>query len=179
MKVIVIFARLAGIDQLHIGAPKGKMEASSQTVLENLEACMRPLGNLKTIRPICSGGLKATVMWDVAKMLSKTGNEYFQEFIFQAGGGTHAHDLGTFGGARSLVQARDSIKHNVDKFEAMSNHFELLLAFRKWENNVYVEWLKSLNEIPISIKDAIKKWPPLKQDLEKYNPNLLKRIYNL
>ena len=83
---------MAGIDQLHIGAPLGKMEADETAVLQNIEACFRPLGHLKTVRPICSGGLKATVMWDVARIMGKTENKMFVDFIFQAGGGTHAHD---------------------------------------------------------------------------------------
>ncbi|MHA1339068.1 MAG: RuBisCO large subunit C-terminal-like domain-containing protein [Promethearchaeota archaeon] len=200
MKVIALFARLAGIDQLHIGAPKGKMEPSAQPVLENLEACMRPLGNLKTIRPICSGGLKATVMWDVAKIMNRTGDTYYQDFIFQAGGGTHAHDLGTIGGAHSLVQARDAIKEGLEPFDVMGKYFELLLAFRKWDKELYIKWLKALTPesrivveqdarpyciegepegvcpVPVDLKTAIEKWPPLKEDLEKYNLDLLKKL---
>ena len=39
MKAWVLIARLAGIDQLHIGAPLGKMEADETAVLQNIEAC--------------------------------------------------------------------------------------------------------------------------------------------
>lgn len=197
MKVWTIVSRLAGIDQLHIGAPKGKMEASSQTVLENLEACNRPLGKIKPVRAICSGGLKSTVMWDVAKIMNPFSDKPNLDIIFQAGGGTHAHELGTFGGAKSLAQARDAIQNGLTPFQAISKHFETFLAFRKWDNEVYIQWIKSLTKkskivvepdtrpyygaekeqdnapLPVDIKTAIAKYPPLKLDIEKENPQLL------
>ncbi|MHA1730179.1 MAG: RuBisCO large subunit C-terminal-like domain-containing protein [Promethearchaeota archaeon] len=203
MRALALFARLAGIDQFHIGAPKGKMEASSQTVLENLEACRRPLGTLskiKPIRPICSGGLKATVMWDVSRIMNPEGEEFNQDIIFQAGGGTHAHDLGTIGGAKSMVQARDAIKNGKTPQEIIGEYFETLLAFRKWDNNIYGDWLKNLKKDSkivvepdlrpyyaagieignkpdaVDLHSAIIKFPELKTDLEKWNPELLKEL---
>lgn len=200
MKAIALFARLAGIDQLHIGAPEGKMEATERTVLENLEACTRPLGKIKTVRPICSGGLKSTVMWTVSKVMDPTGKGISQDFIFQAGGGTHAHDLGTPGGAKSLAQARDAIRQGLTPFEAISRFFETLLAFRKWDKSIYKEWINSLDKnskvmvepdkdpyclegseggicsMPIELKKAIQIWPPLKEDIIKYNSKLAKEL---
>ncbi len=200
MKAWTLIARLAGVDQFHIGAPKGKMEASSRTVLENLEACTRPLGKIKTMRPICSGGLKATVMWDVARIMNPTGDTPNMDIICQAGGGTHSHDLGTFGGAKSMVQARDAIKKGLSPQEAMAKHFETLLAFRKWDEEVYGNWIKNLSSdsklvvdpdtrpyyddkdnkekgpIAIDLKSAILKYPLLKDDLKKFNPTLYEKI---
>lgn len=200
MKAWTLIARLSGVDQFHIGAPKGKMEASSRTVLENLEACTRPLGMIKTMRPICSGGLKATVMWDVAKIMNPTGDTPNMNIICQAGGGTHSHDLGTFGGAKSMVQARDAIKLGLTPQETMEKHFETLLAFRKWDEEVYGNWLKTLSgdskivvdpdtrpyyndrvgkekgPIAIDLKSAILKYPLLKDDLKKFNPTLIEKI---
>ncbi len=197
MKVWTLVARLAGVDQLHIGAPKGKMEATYKTVLENLEACNRPLGDLKKTRPICSGGLKATVMWDVASIMNPFNDSPNIDFIFQAGAGSHSHDLGTLGGAKSIAQARDAVMSGKTKFETLSNHFEIILAFRKWEPETYGEWLKSLKSdskivvepderpyyapgkehgkppSPVDLKIAIEKFPELKSDLEKYNPKLI------
>jgi len=200
MKAWTLIARLSGVDQFHIGAPKGKMEASSRTVLENLEACTRPLGKIKTMRPICSGGLKATVMWDVARIMNPTGDAPNMNIICQAGGGTHSHDLGTFGGAKSMVQARDAIKLGLTPQETIAKHFETLLAFRKWDEKVYGNWLKTLSSdskivvdpdtrpyyndrdgkekgpIAIDIKSAILKYPLLKDDLKKFNPTLIEKI---
>ncbi len=200
MKAWTLIARLSGVDQFHIGAPKGKMEASSRTVLENLEACTRPLGKIKTMRPICSGGLKATVMWDVARIMNPTGDAPNMDIICQAGGGTHSHDLGTFGGAKSMVQARDAIKLGLTPQETMAKHFETLLAFRKWDEEVYGNWLKTLSSdskivvdpdtrpyyndrddkekgpIAIDLKSAILKYPLLKDDLKKFNPTLIEKI---
>ena len=201
MKAWTLIARLSGVDQFHIGAPKGKMEASSRTVLENLEACTRPLGKIKTMRPICSGGLKATVMWDVAKIMNPDGETPNMNIICQAGGGTHSHDLGTFGGAKSMVQARDAIKEGLSPQEAMGKYFETLLAFRKWDEEVYGNWLKTLSSdskivvdpdtrpylkngdekengpIATDLKSAVLKYPLLKEDLKKFNPFLYEEIF--
>lgn len=194
MKVIAIVARLAGVDQLHIGAPKGKMEAGHEHVLQNLEACYRPMGKIKTCRPICSGGLRSPVMWDVARIMAVNKGGYNQGLIYQAGGGTHAHPLGTFGGAQSLVQARDAIAEGKGYKQCISENFEELLAFRRWEKDMYKEWVKSLTKDsqvvvepdtriyginegikpqPVPLAEAIKKFPKLKEDLEKYNPGAL------
>jgi ribulose-bisphosphate carboxylase large chain len=194
MKVVAMVARLAGIDQLHVGAPKGKMEASHEHVLQNLEGCSRPMGKIKACRPICSGGLRSPVMWDVARIMNLGKPGYNQNFIFQAGGGTHAHPLGTFAGAKSLAQARDAIAEGKDYKQCISENFEELLAFRRWEKEMYAEWVKSLksdskivvepdtriygtNEgikpSPLPLKEAIQKFPELKEDIEKYNPGIL------
>ena len=198
MKAWTLIARLGGIDQFHIGAPKGKMESNYHTVLENLEGCTRPLGKLKTMRAICSGGLKSTVLWDVASIMNPSGDEPNPDIICQAGGGTHSHDLGTFGGSKSMVQARDAIRDGKSPEDAMATGFETLLAFRKWDNAIYGNWLKTLtadskivieaDERPyygtgkekepapaaVDLKTAMEKYPNLKADLEKFNPDLLK-----
>lgn len=204
MKVWTLIARLAGIDQFHIGAPKGKMEANYRTVLENLEACTRPLGKLKQMRPICSGGLKATVLWDVAKIMNPVGNTPNQDIICQAGGGTHSHDLGTVGGAKSMVQARDAIMRGISSEQTMKTHFETLLAFRKWDRPRYGNFLRELQPndtlvvdadtapykgsatglqkelnitcVPLSLMNAIQKYPSLKADLAEFNPALLNKL---
>ncbi|MCF2138422.1 MAG: hypothetical protein K9W44_00035 [Candidatus Lokiarchaeota archaeon] len=200
MKVWTLIARLGGIDQFHIGAPLGKMEASSHTVLENMEACVRPLGKIKTMRPICSGGLKATVLWDVARVMNPNSDVPNQDIICQAGGGTHSHPLGTFGGAKSMVQARDAILKGKSIFETISSHFESLLAFRRWDRAKYTEWIKTLTEESkivvepdmrvymkngeysepepphLSIKDAIEKFHALAADIRKWNPELAEKI---
>ncbi len=200
MKVWTLIARLCGIDQFHIGAPKGKMESSYQTVLENLEACTRPLGKIKTMRPICSGGLKSTVLWDVANIMNPKGDSPNFDFIAQAGGGTHSHPLGTIGGARSMAQARDAISEGKSPQDTMQNYFETLLAFRRWDNEIYGNWLKTLKKDSkivvqpdtrpyflnnkqkieplkaVDLETAISEYPPLKEDLKKFNKALLNSL---
>jgi hypothetical protein len=136
-------------------------------------------------------------MWEVAQIINLSDQPVNQELVFQAGGGTHAHDLGTFGGSKSLVQARDAIKKGWNKLQAISNGFELLLAFRKWGKPTYVEWLKSLapestvvvqaDERPlyapgreqgqgpaaVPLKEAMVLWPPLREDLLAHNPGVV------
>ena len=75
-------------------------------------------------------------MWDVARYYGKTENKMFVDFIFQAGGGTHAHDLGTFGGAKSLAQARDAILNGESAFETIGKHFETLSHFENGNQKI-------------------------------------------
>ena len=65
-RVIALFCKTCRNRPVHIGAPKGKMEKGKKEPLENLEPLFRPIGSLKQVRPICSGGLKAPVMWGVS-----------------------------------------------------------------------------------------------------------------
>lgn len=200
MKVWTLIARLAGIDQFHIGAPLGKMEATSHTVLENLEACTRPMGQLKPMRPICSGGLKSTVLWEVARVMNPNGDQPNQDIICQAGGGTHSHPLGTFAGAKSMVQARDAISKGIGKDEAISNHFETFLAFRRWDRSTYANWVGKLTKDSkivvepdlriypkggnykekgpekVDMKKAVGIFPALAADLKRWNPELAAEI---
>ena len=57
MRPIATVARVIGVDQLHVGTVVGKMSETKTEVLENIDACKTPMGNLKPVLPVASGGL--------------------------------------------------------------------------------------------------------------------------
>ncbi|MHA1730355.1 MAG: RuBisCO large subunit C-terminal-like domain-containing protein [Promethearchaeota archaeon] len=144
MKILALFARLGGVDQLHIGAPLGKMEAHNRTCIENLEMITRPMGKIKPCLAINSGGLSPDKFQGVVKLMAPPGTEKNFAVVFQAGGGTHAHPLGTFGGAKAMIQARRVAVEGIPLFEALNRFYELRLAYRRWQRGTYDDWLKSL-----------------------------------
>ena len=56
MRPIATVARIIGVDQLHVGTVVGKMSETKAEVLENIDACKSPMGNLKPVLPVASGG---------------------------------------------------------------------------------------------------------------------------
>ncbi len=101
MKPIASVARIIGVDQLHVGTVVGKMSETKKEVLENIAACKDPLGDLKPVLPVASGGLHPRL---VPALLKTFGNNV----VLQAGGGIHGHPEGTIAGAKAMRQAVDS-----------------------------------------------------------------------
>ncbi len=197
MKVLAMFARLGGIDQLHIGAPLGKMEASEKTVMENLEMILRPMGHIKPCLAICSGGLSPDKFPDVVRLMALPNQKHNLAIIYQAGGGTHAHPLGTFGGAKAMVQARQVVLQGMSLNEGMNQYLELRLGYRRWQRETYNLWVKSLTKttrivvdldtrphaLPnktdgkaptaVPLVDAVAKDKTLRADIQQINPRIL------
>ena len=57
MKPIATVARVIGVDQLHVGTVVGKMSETYDEVVENIHTCKDPMGSLKPVLPVASGGL--------------------------------------------------------------------------------------------------------------------------
>jgi len=117
MKVIAKLARLAGVDQLHVGAVFGKMHEGKQEVRNNVEALKEGIG-LKPTMPIASGGLSPL---DVPHLVDFFG----PDVIIQMGGGIHAHPQGTFAGARAARQAIEAVMRG-EKLESYAKKHEEL-----------------------------------------------------
>ena len=119
MRVLAKLCRLAGVDQLHIGTVFGKMEGGRKEVL-NVRDALTERG-LKTVFPVCSGGLHPALVSRLVKLL---GND----ITIQMGGGIHAHPQGTMAGARAARQAIDLSLGIIDRVPK-----ELKEALRKWK----------------------------------------------
>ena len=101
MRPIATVARIIGVDQLHVGTVVGKMSETKAEVLENIDACKSPMGDLKPVLPVASGGLHPRL---VPALLETFGNDV----VIQAGGGIHGHPDGTVAGAKAMRQAVDA-----------------------------------------------------------------------
>jgi len=125
MVVLARVARLLGVDQLHVGTAVGKMAETKEEVLANKEACVEPMGEIKPVLPVASGGLHPGM---VPKLVEYFGNDT----VIQAGGGIHGHPDGTVKGAKALRQAVDAAVAGITLEEYAKTHNELSKALTKW-----------------------------------------------
>jgi ribulose-bisphosphate carboxylase large chain len=126
MVVIAKVSRLIGVDQLHVGTAVGKMAETKEEVLDNKDACMKPLYGVKPVLPVASGGLHPGT---VPKLVEIFGINT----IIQAGGGIHGHPDGTKKGATAMRQAVDAALKKIPLEEYAKDHSELAKALQKWE----------------------------------------------
>jgi len=124
MVVFAKLARLAGVDQLHIGAAVGKMKGSKKEIQKIRDAITEDIG-LKRVFPVASGGLYPGV---VPELLEFMGNDV----IIQAGGGIHGHPDGTYCGAKAMRQAVDAGMKKISLTKYAEEHGELKKALEKW-----------------------------------------------
>ncbi len=125
MLVLAKLARLAGVDQLHIGTVVGKMEGGKEVI--NIAEWLRgEFLDLKTVFPVCSGGLHPGHVPELVKMMGS-------DIIIQAGGGVHGHPGGTASGARAMRQAVDAAVKGIPLKSFSKDHDELAIALKKWK----------------------------------------------
>jgi len=124
MLVVAKLARLAGVDQLHIGAIFGKMEGGKQEVQKIRDAIVEDNG-IKTVFPVCSGGLYPSRISPLIKALGS-------DIIIQAGGGIHGHPDGTIKGSKAMRQAVDAELDGITAKQYALTHKELRGALVKW-----------------------------------------------
>jgi len=130
MMVLADFARLAGVDQLHIGTGIGKLEGDISTIKEikdeieenNVEETHRRLKQnwfgLKSVLGVSSGGLYPG---HVPFLIKHLGND----IVIQAGGGIHGHPKGTLSGAIAMRQAVNATMQNISLKDYSKTHKEL------------------------------------------------------
>jgi ribulose-bisphosphate carboxylase large chain len=138
MAVLSRSARLAGIDQLHVGTAVGKMAGGREEVLASIRALTSaetdagpdtvPQGwkGTATAMPIASGGLHPGHIPDVLAIFGP-------DVILQFGGGIHGHPGGTSAGARAVRQALDATLLGLPLEEAAGSAPELKAALDAWK----------------------------------------------
>lgn len=137
MEVIAQFARMVGVDTLHIGTAYGKMTGGKDEVLhieqemeqqftkETRENLSQNWGNVKPVFGVASGGVHPGI---VDKIIEFMGNDV----VIQAGGGVHGHPKGTIAGAKAMRQAVDATLKKKSLKEYSKTHEELREALEKW-----------------------------------------------
>jgi len=137
MAVLARSARLAGIDQLHVGTAVGKMEGRAEEVLRSaaaLTASPAEAGSgadgqgwegFRPAMPIASGGLHPGHVPAVLALLGR-------DVILQFGGGIHGHPGGTGAGTRAARQAVDAALSGVPLGTAARSAPELAAALERW-----------------------------------------------
>ncbi len=125
MLSIAKLARLAGVDQLHVGAIVGKMHGSEKEVKGIVKGITEKSSHLKSVFPVCSGGLHPGKVEALLKILGT-------DIIIQAGGGIHGHKKGTIAGAKAMRQAVEAALQGIPAKDYALMHKELAIALKQW-----------------------------------------------
>ena len=137
MEVIAQFARMVGVDTLHIGTAYGKMTGGKDEVLhieeemeseftkQTKENLSQKWFGVKPVFGVASGGVHPGI---VDKIMRFMGNDV----VIQAGGGIHGNPLGTKAGATAMRQAVDATLKKISLKEYSKNHQELREALKTW-----------------------------------------------
>jgi len=138
MMVLADFARLIGIDSLHIGTGIGKLEGNIREIheleeeIENSKVKETQLRlkqdwrGKKPVLGVCSGGLHPGHIPFLINHLGK-------QISIQMGGGIHGHPGGTRLGAIAARQAIDAAMQGINLKEYAKNYPELRAALKLWE----------------------------------------------
>jgi len=137
MMVIADFARLIGVDTLHIGTGIGKLEGDIEDIEDlseeiedkNVKATKERLAQrwekIKPVLAVSSGGLHPGHVPFLIKHLGK-------DLVVQAGGGIHGHPFGTEAGAKAMRQAVDATLKKISLEKYAKTHVELEEALKLW-----------------------------------------------
>jgi len=137
MMVLADFARIIGVDQLHIGTGIGKLEGKIGDIKEIEQEIelkevkdthLRLKQNWENIKPVLavsSGGLHPGHIPFLIKNLGK-------DLVIQMGGGIHSHPYGTKAGAIAARQAVDAVLAKKTLKEYAKTHKELKQALDLW-----------------------------------------------
>ena len=132
--VLADFARLIGVDQIHIGTGIGKLEGdiafieelNEEMEMKNVKATKNKLeqkwGKIKPVFSVSSGGLHPGHVPFLVKHLGK-------DLVIQAGGGIHGHPFGTEAGAVAMRQALDSVLKKIPLERQESNQLHIWVLF--------------------------------------------------
>jgi len=132
MVVIAKIMRLLGVDSLHGGAPKGKMENYNEPMLiqQALQEDITPVTDMtlgqnwygmKGVWHTASGGLHPGT---IGESITRLG----ENLIVQAGGGVLGHPWGIEAGVEAMVQARDIAMQKEDLNKWIIEHPDSALA---------------------------------------------------
>lgn len=137
MMGVADFARMAGVDSLHIGTGIGKMKGGKREVKEIDEEMEQRIvsatkhrlsqnwGKIRPVMSVCSGGIYPG---HVPYLMRNFG----EDIIIQAGGGVHGHPEGTRVGATALRQSVDAVMEGESLKEYSKDHKELREALEHW-----------------------------------------------
>ncbi len=137
MMVLADFARIIGVDQIHIGTGIGKLEGDIEDIedlaeeisMKDVKATQKRLaqkwGKINSVFPVSSGGLHPG---HIPFLMKHLGND----LVIQAGGGIHGHPKGTRAGSVAMRQAVDAILKKQTLKEYSKTHEELREALEKW-----------------------------------------------
>jgi len=121
-RVITRLQRIAGADVVIMPGLGGRMMTPEQEVLENVRACLEPMGPIRPALPVPGGSDSAATLEGVYRTLGTV------DFGFVPGRGVFSHPMGPAAGAASLRQAWEAIAAGVPVAEQAARHEALRVA---------------------------------------------------
>jgi ribulose-bisphosphate carboxylase large chain len=121
-RVFTRLQRLAGADVVIMPGFGDRMMTPEQEVLDNVRACLEPMGSLKPSLPVPGGSDSAATLEGVYRRVNTV------DFGFVPGRAVFGHPMGPRAGAASLRQAWDAIAEGVPVHEHAQHHPELQAA---------------------------------------------------
>lgn len=142
MIVVGELARLAGVDQLHIGTIVGKLDTPKEEVLTLKEKVTSKVfeerpgylgmdwGSIRPLLPVSSGGLHPGLIPALLKLVGT-------DIVLQVGGGVFGHPAGPRAGAKAVRDAVDAYLAGKSLMEYAEVSRELKEAIDKWGVHTY------------------------------------------
>jgi ribulose-bisphosphate carboxylase large chain len=121
-RVFTRLQRLAGFDAVIMPGFGPRMMMAEHEVLENVRACLEPMGDIRPSLPVPGGSDWAGTIADIHRRVGAT------DFGCVPGRGVFGHPMGPAAGAASLRQAWDAIAAGVPLDEHAATHEELRRA---------------------------------------------------
>ena len=125
-RVLTRLQRLAGFDVIIMPGFGSRMMTSEAEVLENVAACVDPMGPIKPSLPAPGGSDSAATLETVYRHIGNA------DFGFVPGRGVFGHAMGPRGGAASIRQAWDAIASGISIEEHARKQPELAAALRQF-----------------------------------------------
>lgn len=125
-KLITKLQRIAGFDAIIMPGFGERMKTPDYEVRQNVDECLKPLGNIKRSLPVPGGSDWAGTLPNVYEKLNTV------DFGFVPGRGVFGHPMGPRAGAMSLRQAWEAIQKGVTIEEYSKNHPELKVAIQEF-----------------------------------------------
>lgn len=123
-KVFTKIQRMAGYDVLIYPGLDSRLKTTKEDVLENSEACLGELGNLKPMLPVPAGSQWAGSLGELHKLLGTV------DFGIVPGRAVFGHPMGPKGGAMSLRQGWEATARGISFGDYAKDHRELELAIQ-------------------------------------------------
>lgn len=121
-RVLTRLQRLVGADVIIMPGLGDRMLTPEADVLDNVRACLEPMGPIRPALPVPGGSDSAATLERVYRTLGTV------DFGFVPGRGVFSHPMGPAAGAMSLRQAWEAIAAGVPVTEHAPRHAELRAA---------------------------------------------------
>ncbi|MBD2705151.1 ribulose-bisphosphate carboxylase large subunit family protein [Spirosoma sp. BT702] len=118
--------RLAGVDQIHVNGIQNKFWESDDSVVQSIEACLKPMFGGYSVLPVVSSGQWGGQAFETYRRTKTV------DLLYMAGGGILAHPMGPSAGVTALQQAWKAAVDGLSLDEAATTYPEFGKSVEKF-----------------------------------------------